>query len=106
MLPTSIRPGISRCPRGQCSHRGVGRRTPSGEATNSHGGLGRDHQHPAAPSASTAAKAAIFAEHAYLCARSFESIRAKLRSKDAAWGMTGGLRRLTRPGWNPPITCG
>ena len=37
MLPTSIRPGISRCPRGQCSHRGVGRRTPSGEATNSHG---------------------------------------------------------------------
>ena len=57
MRPTSIRPGVSRCPRGRCSaaravhaplveteagrpqarHRGVGRGTRGGEATSSQG---------------------------------------------------------------------
>ena len=53
--------------------------TPRGRAQNSErrshqwpGGLGGDHQHPAVPSATTAAKAAIFAEHACPSARTFE----------------------------------
>jgi len=82
MRPTSIRPGISR-PRGQCSaartihapvveteagrpqasHRGVGRGTGAAKPPVARG-LGGDHQHLAVPSANTAAKATIFAEHA------------------------------------------
>jgi len=68
--------------------------TPRGRAQNSKrrshpwpGGLGGDHQHPAARSASTAARAAIFAEHVYPSARSFEP-------KLQPGAMTGGLRRL------------
>jgi hypothetical protein len=62
------------------------------------GRLGGDRQHPAVRSATTAAKAAIFAGHTCPSARSFEP---KLQPGDD--------RRATppnHPGWNPPITCG